>query len=140
MHSSRMRTARSSSRLQGGVPASVHAGIHPLGVDLETPPPGQTPQAPPWMRAWKPTRHAGIPPPGDLQGMLGYHLQGILGYPPDPPWTEFLTHASESITFSVKRMHSSGCRGVYPVCTGQGVCVSQACTGQGDVCQTPQPP
>ena len=36
MHSSRMRTARSSSRLQGGVPASVHAGIHPLGVDLET--------------------------------------------------------------------------------------------------------
>ena len=50
----------------------------PLGVGLETPP-GQTPQLPPWVWAWKPARHAGIAPPGDLQGMLGYHLQFMLG-------------------------------------------------------------
>ena len=46
-------------------------------------PPGQTPQLPPWVWAWKPARHAGIPPPADLlQGMLGYHLQCMLGYHP----------------------------------------------------------
>ena len=50
----------------------------PLGVGLETPQ-GQTPQLPPWLWAWKPARHAGIAPPGDLQGMLGYHLQFMLG-------------------------------------------------------------
>ena len=57
--------------------ASVHAGMHPTGcgpgdpprcgpgeppgVGLETPP-GQTPQTPPWVWAWKPARHAGMPP------------------------------------------------------------------------------
>ena len=41
-------------------------------------PPDQTSQPPPWVWAWRPARHAGIPPP--------------------PPWTEFLTHASENIT------------------------------------------
>ena len=69
-----------------GVSASVHAGIPPqgvglelpLGVGLETPPgqtpnfppgcgpgdpPGQTPQLPPRVWAWRPARHAGIPPP-----------------------------------------------------------------------------
>ena len=64
-----------------GVFTSVYAGIPtpqgvgletpppPLGVGLETPrcgpgdPPGQTPQPPPWVWAWKPARHAGIPPP-----------------------------------------------------------------------------
>ena len=40
-------------------------------------PPGQTPQPPPWVWAWRPARHAGIPP---------------------PRWTEFLTHTSENIT------------------------------------------
>ena len=79
MHSSRMRTARSSSQ----VFSSVHAGIHPLGVGLETPlgvgleippgvsletRPGQTPQFPPGCG------------PGNLQGLLGYHLQCMLGY------------------------------------------------------------
>ena len=39
MHSSRMRTARSSSRQPGGS-ASVHAGIHPPGVGPEPPPAG----------------------------------------------------------------------------------------------------
>ena len=98
MHSSRMRAARSSSRLLGGVYLSVGletlsgvgleippgVGLEtPLGVGLETPP-GQTPQLPPWVWAWRPARHAGIPPPpsGDLQGMLGYHLQCMLVYQP----------------------------------------------------------
>ena len=49
--------------------ASVHAGIHPTRVGLETPSLGvdlETPQA----------RPHNFPPgcgPGDLQGMLGYH-------------------------------------------------------------------
>ena len=62
MHSSIMRTARSSSCQAGGGSASVHAGIHcpqcgpgdAPGVSLENPPwvwawrpPGQTPQLPP---------------------------------------------------------------------------------------------
>ena len=84
-----MRTACSSS-CRGGS-ASVHAGIDPLDVDLETPQPdppqlppwmlawrppsqillnfplgcgpGDPPQIPPWVWAWKSARHAGIPPP-----------------------------------------------------------------------------
>ena len=52
MHSSRMRTACSTSCLGGEVPASVHAGILP-GVGLETPLGVglETPQG--W--AWKPS-------------------------------------------------------------------------------------
>ena len=66
-----------------------------LGVSLETPPPtsGQTSQAAPLVWAWKPERHAGIPPPPppwDLQGMLGYRLQGMQGYHPSL-WTESQT-------------------------------------------------
>ena len=47
----------------------------PLGVGLETPPLPDSSSSP-WVWAWKPARHAGMPPPvpGDLQGMLGYHL------------------------------------------------------------------
>ena len=62
----------------------------PLGVSLDQLPlnfslgcgPGPDPhQLPPWVWAWKPAKHAGIPPPpGDL-------LQGILGYHP-PSWTD----------------------------------------------------
>ena len=61
---------------------------HPPGVGLETPPrPG--PSTSPWVWAWRPAWHAGIPPPpGDLQGILGYHLQCMLGYHPPPPWTD----------------------------------------------------
>ena len=70
----------------------------PLGVGLETHHPGQTPQLPPWVWAWRPTKHAGIPPfPRDLQGMLGYHLQCKLGYHTTPLCTEFLTHTTENI-------------------------------------------
>ena len=76
MHSSRMRTAHSSSRQ--GQSASVHAGIDPPGVGLETPmgvaPPSQIPlNFPPLCgpgnlpgmhhHPWRPAaRHAGIPP------------------------------------------------------------------------------
>ena len=62
MHSSRMHTARSNSHLLGGVSASVHAGIHPPGLGLDTPlcvwawrPP--CPQVwawIPWVWAWSP--------------------------------------------------------------------------------------
>ena len=126
MHSSRMRTTRSSSCLRGGgvchsaywdtppgVGLEALSGVgletqpqpqarplnFPLGVGLETPA-AQTPQLPPWVWAWRPARHAGLPPPppGYLQGMLGYHLQCMLGYYHPPMWTEFLTHASENIT------------------------------------------
>ena len=113
MHSSRMHTARSSNHQPGvclsacwihpprcgpGEPPKCGPGEPPPpGVGLENLPlarppqlgleipPGQTPQAPPWVWAWKPARHAGIhTPPGDLQGMLGYQ-QGMLGYHPPPP-------------------------------------------------------
>ena len=54
----------------GGCSASVHAGIHPMGVGLETPlgvgletpqvwawrPPSQTPQPPAWVWAWSPPK------------------------------------------------------------------------------------
>ena len=60
MHSSRMPTVRSSSRLLGGS-ASVHAGIHPPTPGPGPPPPrpgpgdsGQTPQPPRWVWAWRP--------------------------------------------------------------------------------------
>ena len=127
MHSSRMRTARSSSCHRGvlhtppgastphpweqapqgaGNPQSRHPpeqasprsrhlltrspSTSPLSVGLDQIPlnfpigcgPGpDPPQLPPWVWAFKPARHAGIPhPPGDwLQGMLGYHLQCMLG-------------------------------------------------------------
>ena len=91
MHSSRIRTACSSSRHGGGLNT-------PLGADPpweQTPlleqalsrcGPGDLPRCgpgdPSWVWAWKPARHAGIPlPPRDLlQGMLGYHLKCMLGY------------------------------------------------------------
>ena len=105
MHSSRMHTGHSSS--QG---ASVHAGIHPprcgpgdpprcgpgdpprpvnstspLGVGLETPParPLNFPLGvglETCKACWDTTY-----PPGDLlQGMLGYHMQCMLGYRSPP--------------------------------------------------------
>ena len=88
-----MRTARGSSRpwVWGGEGVCLSACWDtqpPLGVGLETSPPLQ-------LWAWRPpavgletplARPLNFPPgcgigdtPGDLQGMLGYHL---------PPWTE----------------------------------------------------
>ena len=81
MHSSWMRTARGSSR-PGGGDASVHVGIHPLGVNLETPPrcglvdspqvwawrtpqpdlSTSCPECGPGGPPWRPARHAEIPP------------------------------------------------------------------------------
>ena len=84
MHSSRMRTARSSSRPWRGVgvclsacwdtPPPVWGWRTPGCGPGETPPghgpgdpPSQTPPLPPWVWTWRPphwrpVRHAGIPP------------------------------------------------------------------------------
>ena len=77
MHYSRMRATRSSSRLPGGggLPPCM-LGYTTSGVGLETPPrcgPGNPPPQP--------------EPPTSPMGV------GL-----EPPWTEFLTHASENIT------------------------------------------
>ena len=76
MHSSGIRTVRSSSRLsQGAGSASVHAGI----------------PAPSWEQT--PLEQTPLPdqaPPGDLlQGMLGYH---------PPPGVQ--THTCKNIIFA----------------------------------------
>ena len=67
MHSSRMRTARSSSR--AGIPPRCGHGspqpdlsTSPLGVGLETPP-KPDPSTFPRVWAWRPAMHAGIPCP-----------------------------------------------------------------------------
>ena len=59
MHSSRMYTTHSSScQLWGGVLPQCMLGYTPRCGPGD--PPGQTPQALPWVWAWKPARHAGI--------------------------------------------------------------------------------
>ena len=82
MHSSRMHTARSSSRqlcVWGGEgSASVHVGIHPPGCGPGDPPscgardwlrcgpgdpPGKTPQPLPWVWAWRPPKARPLNPP-----------------------------------------------------------------------------
>ena len=86
MHSSRMRTARSSSCWGEGV------GVC-LSACWDTPrvwawrPPWPDSSTSPLVVAWRPARHAGIPPPPRdlLQGMLEYHLQCMLGYHTHPP-------------------------------------------------------
>ena len=133
MHSSRMRTARSSSRQLGGCLPQCMLGYTPQvwawrlpwvwawrtppGLGLENPPrsgpgdptrcgPGCIPACLAGFQAHTQGELEGSPggypglhlrglqahtqggsPPGDLQGMLGYHLQGMLGYHP-PPWTD----------------------------------------------------
>ena len=110
MHSSRMCTAHSSSRLLGGLPQCM-LGYPPAWA-------WRSPQVwacrPPWV--WAPQARSlnfplgfgpetcrecwdttyppletckacwdtTYPPLGDLQGMLGYHLQCMLGYHPSP--------------------------------------------------------
>ena len=79
----------------------------PLGAGLDQIPynlllgcgPGpDPPQLPPWVWAWKPARHAGIPlPPQDLlQGMLGYHLQSMHAWIAPP--VNRIKDACENIT------------------------------------------
>ena len=83
MHSSRMRTVRSSSPFAAGVFASMHAWIHaPLALGQETaPPPGPGPGDPPsWVWAWRPAlRRPPQPDPPNLPPGYG---------PRHPPWTE----------------------------------------------------
>ena len=106
MHSSRMCTARSSSRDVGRSPHPPRAGTPPeqsppprAGI-----PPPDPPQLTPWVWAWKPARHAGIPPlwrpAARHAGIPPAMHAGIAPPPTHPPplWTEFLTHASENTT------------------------------------------
>ena len=103
MHSSRMRTACSSSRqgvgvglLGGGVGVASSPSTSPLVVGLDQIPlnfplgcgPGPNPpQLPPWLWAW--TRSPQLPPPGTR------HPPAWTRY--TPLWTEFLTHATQNI-------------------------------------------
>ena len=98
INSSRMRTTRSSSHHGGGSPhplweqtpqsrcphppGAAPPEQTPLGVGLETPWP-DPPQLPPWLWAWRPPGQIPLNfplgcGPGNLQGMLGYHI-------PPPP-------------------------------------------------------
>ena len=67
MHSSRMRTVRSSSRLLGGGGVGPPLGRHPPGLRLDTPPPGLGLDNPPGLG------------PGHPLG---------LGLDTPPPWTD----------------------------------------------------
>ena len=126
MHSSKMCTTRSSSSWGGlpqcipgytppgcgpGDTPQVWARRPPKGVGLEIPPgcepgdpprcgpgdpPGQTPQLPPWVWAWKPARHAGIPP--SCCKACWDTTCNACWDTTHPLWTEFLTHATENIT------------------------------------------
>ena len=83
MHSSRMRTARSSSRQAEGLPQCM-MGSPPVWAWR---PPRCGPGDPSPARPLKLLLGCG---PGKVQGMLGYtlppgDLQGMLGY---PPWTD----------------------------------------------------
>ena len=89
MHSSRMSTARSSSRRgRGGLPQCMSGCGSRDTPWVWAPSPGQTLQLPPsvWACRTPPlARPLNFPPgcgPGNLQGMLGYHLQCMLGYIP----------------------------------------------------------
>ena len=132
MHSSRMHSTHSSSH-QLERSASVHVGIHPLGVGLETPqvwawrphrcepgdptgvslenhqvwacrPPLARPlNAPLWVWSWKPARHAGIP---TIPRRPARHA----GMPParyagiPPPPVNRITDACKNITFPQLRL------------------------------------
>ena len=102
MYSNRMRTAHSCSRLPQcmleyppdcgpGDPHGCGPG-DPLRCGLGDPPgqtpqlppgcgPGDTPrpdsQLPPWVSAWKPARHAGIPPPPPLMNRMTDRCKNI---------------------------------------------------------------
>ena len=95
IHSGRMRTTRSSSRLQEG--GCLSSGIH-----TPRPGPGQPGHPPAW--AWTPPR------PGPGHPLLGRQSPGMgldipswadtaLNMSWTPPRTEFLTHACKNITF-----------------------------------------
>ena len=81
MHSSRMRTACSSGRLGGrGSPPGTPVGADPFRpgtTPWEQTPQEQTPPSRAPLDAETPDQAHPL-----LQGMLGYHLQCMLGYHP----------------------------------------------------------
>ena len=99
MHSSRLRTARGSSRPREGGSASVHAGIHPPSVGLvwawsypgcepgDPSPPRSDPSTSPWVWAWRPPWR---PAARHLTEMLSPGL--MWPTPPPSPWTDGWKH------------------------------------------------
>ena len=110
MHSSRMRTARSSSLLGGWCGAWPVPPQLPLGCGHGPDPP----QLPPWVCSWTrspSTSHLGVgldQIPSTSPFVMGLETPQDQAHPPGarhPPrpgtpllYTEFLTHASENIT------------------------------------------
>ena len=111
MHSSRMRTICNSSHLLPGGSPHPPGSRHPL-------PGSRPPRADPWEQVLSQeqtllgadppkqalpqsrnpaARHSGIAHPL-LQGMLGYHLQCMLGYHPHP--VNRMTDTCKNITFA----------------------------------------
>ena len=99
MHSSRMRTARSSSRRDGEGSASVHAGIdphqvwawRPLGCGRGDTPQPDPPQLPPWVWAWRPPwpDPLNFPlgcGPGDTPGQIPSTSPWVSAW--RPPWPD----------------------------------------------------
>ena len=108
MHSSRIRTARSSGRPGGGLHTPLGADTPPLWPHPPNFPPGCGPGNLQGMLGYPPPRDLcfllqgmlGYPPRDLLQGILGYHLQYMLGYHPSPPncGQNSWHNASENIT------------------------------------------
>ena len=97
MHSSRMRTVRSSSRLLGGVSASVHAGIHtpPLCLGLDTRPPRQTPPEPgPGPPGQNPPGLGLDPPQADTPPGLGLETPPVERILDTRLWKHYLSATS----------------------------------------------
>ena len=76
----------------GGLPQCM-LGYTPPGCGPGDLPPGQTPQLPPWVWAWKPARHAGIPSPGKPA-----ERHAGIPPPPPPPLVNRITDTCKNIT------------------------------------------
>ena len=78
MHSSRMRTARSSSHHGGSLHTPPPQSMYPHPLE-QAPPWLDPPQLPPWVWTWRPS--SGQIPlgcgPENLQGMLRYHASPL---------------------------------------------------------------
>ena len=86
MHSSRMRTARSSSRLLGGLPHHMLGYTYPPGVGLETPQvlAWRPPQV--WARRHPPGVGLETPLPDPSSSSLGVGLETCKACWDTPPW------------------------------------------------------
>ena len=109
MHSSRMRIVRCSRRRgEGeGLPEGVCHTLYPLHAGIHTPLAqlmlGYTTPHPVHVGIHPTPVHAGIHTPCPVHAGIHTPAQWMLGYTPSPhppqPWTGFLTHTCENITF-----------------------------------------